>query len=110
MSFRGASHEYADRAFAHPTRTNNSASEPEHKQHRLVALLLQFRRERVLANRDAAQAGEDRDILLAVDLEGHRRRVEADADIDLPDLLQRRVVIGDERSVREAGEDQAAGS
>src|SRR5262245_59493464 len=95
-----AAHEHADRALAHPTRRR--ASEPEHKQHRLVALLLQLRRERMLADRDAAQAREDRDILLAIDLEGHRRCIEANADIDLPELLQGRVVIGDERPIREA--------
>ena len=58
--------------------------------------------------RDRAQAGHDRDILLAVDLERHRRRVEAGADIDLPQRLHGRVVVGDERAVGEAGEDEAA--
>src|SRR5262249_39806548 len=49
-----------------------SALQPEHEQHRLVALLLQLRDERVLAERDTAQARKDRDVLLAADLEGHR--------------------------------------
>src|SRR5258707_12870256 len=54
-----------------------SRSQPEHEQHGLVALFLELRAVGVLADRDSAQAGEDREILLAPDLEGHGRRVEA---------------------------------
>jgi len=39
--------------------------QPEHKQHGLVALLAQFRRQIVAALGDVAQAGQDRNILLA---------------------------------------------
>src|SRR5262245_17378861 len=53
--------------------------EPEHEQHGLVALLLELGNELMLAARDRAQARQDRDVLLAVDLERHRRRVEAGA-------------------------------
>src|SRR5437667_11882108 len=57
------------------TRTSIKTSlEPEHEQHGLVALLLELRNELMLAARDRAQAREDRDVLLAVDLERHRRR------------------------------------
>ena len=70
----------------------NPPSQPEHEQHGLVALLFQLRREHVLAERDAAQARQDRHILLAAGLERHRRRVEAGADIDLPQLLHAGVV------------------
>src|SRR5580693_7505288 len=67
-------------------------SEREHPQHGLIALLLELRDVEVLAQRDPAQPGEDRHILLTVDLERHGRRVEAGADIDLPQLPQRRVI------------------
>src|SRR4051812_8472849 len=83
-------------------------SKSKHEQHGLVALLLEFRREDMLVDRDPAQAGEDRNKLLAVYFESHRRRVEADTDIDFPQLLQRRVVIGHERTVGEAREHEAA--
>src|SRR5262249_32715522 len=72
-------------------------SEPEHEQHRLIALLLEFRREHMLVQCNPAQPGQDRDILPAVDLEGHWRRVESHPDVDPPELLQCGVVIGDER-------------
>jgi hypothetical protein len=42
-------------------------------------------------------------------LTGLGRSVEADADIDLPKLLKADVVIGGERSVDEAREEEAAG-
>jgi len=40
-----------------------------------------------------AEPCEDRDILLAASLEGHRRGVEACPDVDLPELVERRVVV-----------------
>src|SRR5262249_41921979 len=51
----------------------------------------------------------DRDVLLAADLEGHRRRGEARADIDLPELLQRRIVERRNRAVHQREEDKPAG-
>src|SRR5262245_66517409 len=89
-------------------RPREPALQPEHEQYGLVALLLELGNEQMLAAGDRAQPREDRDVLLAVDLERHRRRIEAGADVDLPELLHRRVVVGDERSIGEAGEDQAA--
>jgi len=47
----------------------------------LIALLLELRRLDVFVERDTAEPGKDRDILLAAGLEGHRRRVEADATL-----------------------------
>jgi hypothetical protein len=47
--------------------------------------------------------------LLAARLEGHRRGIEARADIDPPKLVERAVVIGDQRAVGVAGDDEAAG-
>src|SRR5258705_9804266 len=70
--------------------TRRRDSETEHKQHRLVALLLQLRRECMLADRDAAEAREDRDVLLAVDLERHRRPAETNNPSLLPVLLPTR--------------------
>jgi hypothetical protein len=60
--------------------------QPEHVQHGRVALVLEFRRvlQRVLAGR--VQTGRDGHVLLAVDLKGHRRGIEARADIGLPKL------------------------
>src|SRR5215208_279833 len=78
-------------------------SESEYEQHGLVTLILKLRNHRVLAQRDPAQARQDGNVLLAVHLERHRRRVEADPDIDPPQRLERRVVIGDERAVGELG-------
>ena len=83
--------------------------QPEHEQHGLVALLLEFGDELVLAARDRAQPGEDGDVLLAAHLERHRRRVEAGADVDLPELLHAGVVVGGKGAVGEAAENQAAG-
>src|SRR5215813_11691115 len=70
-----AAHELADRALAHPTKLR--LLESEHEQHGLVTLLLQLWREHVLVKRNAAQTRQDRYILLAIDLKGHRRRIEA---------------------------------
>src|SRR5262245_60234179 len=95
-------------AFAYPTHASK-ASQPKHEQHRVVTLFLELGREHVLADGDAAEPRQDCDVLLAAHLEGHRRRVEARADVDLPELLQRRVVKGSKRSIGETGEDETAG-
>src|SRR5258707_2424942 len=85
------------------------SSKPEHEQHGLVALLLELRAVDVLADGDPAQAGQDRHILLAADLEGHRRRIKTDPDIDLPERLHGGVVERHHGSVREAREHEPAG-
>src|SRR5882757_10259776 len=40
-----------------------------------------------------AEADQDRDILLAIDREGHRRRVDATAGVELPEFCQRLGVV-----------------
>src|SRR5262245_54002558 len=85
-----------------------AVSEPEHVQHRGVALLAQFRRVDEAVSGDRARTGHDRDILLAIDLEGHRRRREARADIDLPHLFERSVVMGGDRAVEHGHEYEPA--
>src|SRR5260370_3591039 len=92
----------------HPT-YNSHVSQPEHVQHRGVALFLDLRRVHERAPAGGVEAGCDGDVLLAANLERHRRSVEAGADVELPQLLQRRVVIGRHRSVGQADEDEAAG-
>src|SRR3954447_2961355 len=82
-------------------------SKPEHEKHGLVALFFELRRLHVFVECDAAEAGENRDILLAASLERHRRRVEADADVDRPELLHGGVVEGREGAIGEAGEHEA---
>jgi hypothetical protein len=47
----------------------------------------------------AAQARRDRYVLPAVHRIGHGRRVDARADIDLPQHIERLVVEGDDRAV-----------
>src|SRR5215472_2267387 len=61
-----------------------SRSQAEHEQHGLVAHFAQFRREHMSSFCDRADPGENRDVLFAASLEGHRWRVEARSDIDLP--------------------------
>jgi hypothetical protein len=85
------------------------SSQREHKQHRLVAHLAQFRREDEPALGNLAESRHDGDVLLAAGLECHRRGVEAAPDIDFPQRFEARVVIGDERAIAKAGENQAAG-
>jgi len=84
-------------------------SQPEHEQHGLVAHFAKFRRiyERALGN--PAKPGQNCDILLAANLKGHGRSVEADTHIDLPKLLKAEIVIGSERSIDEPGEEEPAG-
>src|SRR5277367_6870477 len=57
----------------------------------------------------AAQADEDRDILLAVYGERHRRRAHAAAGVEAPELLQRLAVEREHFSGRFAGEYQFRG-
>ncbi len=73
-----------------------SPLQSEHEQHRLVAHLAKLRRVDEPGPGVAAEPRQDGDVLLAAGLEGHRRRVDAGADIDLPQLLKAYVVIGAE--------------
>src|SRR5215472_6562443 len=84
-------------------------SQSEYELNRLVAHLAQFRGVDEPGPRVAAEPGHDGDILPAAGLEGHRRRVDAGADVDLPQLLKGDVVVGPERSVGQAREEEAAG-
>src|ERR1700674_1863102 len=61
-------------------------------QHECVALLPELRRIDEPPSGSRARSREDRDILLAVDLERHRRRGKTGADIDLPQLVERGVI------------------
>src|SRR5262252_7335597 len=56
----------------------------EHEQHRLIAHLAKLRRVDEPGPGVAAEPRQDGEVLLAAGLEGHRRRVDAGADIDLP--------------------------
>src|SRR5215475_2692580 len=67
-------------------------SQPEHVEHRCVALFLEFQRIGQGALAERARARGDRDILLAIELEAHGRRREAGSEIDLPQRLERDVV------------------
>src|SRR5438128_1595318 len=73
-----------------------------------MAHLAQLRSQDMPGLRYPAQPRQDGHILLAAGLERHGRRREAGAHIDLPQLLQGRVVIRGKRSVGETGEHQAA--
>src|SRR5712675_1037561 len=89
-------------------RNRNDLSQTEDVQHGRVALLLEFRGEDKFALGRRAWSRCDRDILLAVDLEGHRRRREAGPDIDLPQLVERGVVKGGYRAVQQCEKDKPA--
>src|SRR5262245_42398423 len=95
---------------AHPTLMSlpSAWSKPEHIQHHGVALLLELGRVDELGLGGAARPRCDRDVLLAIDLEGHRGRREAGADIDLPHLLERRVIVSCDGAVHECDEDESA--
>src|SRR5919106_505334 len=54
-------------------------------------------------------AGGDRDVLLAVERERHRRRVDASTGLERPELLARCCVVGIEMAVALAREHQIAG-
>src|ERR1700751_5835476 len=81
-------------------------SEREDVEHRRVALVLHLGRVDELGARGIARTRRNCEILLAVDREGHGRRREAGAAIDLPELLQGRVVEGRHGPVYESGEDE----
>src|SRR5215467_9169828 len=83
-------------------------SQREDIKYSRIADLLQLRRIDELRPRRRAQARRDGEILLAVDLERHRRRAEAGADVDLPQLVQRSVVVGSDGTVQESQEDEPA--
>ena len=52
----------------------------------------------------AIAARGDRDVLHAVDLVGHRRRADAPAGLELPQLVARAHVVGGQVAVELAGE------
>src|SRR6516225_5555561 len=81
----------------------------EHEQHGLVAHFAKFRRIYEGAFGRPAKPRQDCHILLTANLEGHGRGIDADTDIDLPKLLKADVVIGSERSIDQAREQEAAG-
>src|SRR2546423_7333456 len=83
-------------------------SQPEHVQHHGVALLLELGRVDELGLGRAAWSRRNGNVLLAIDLEGHRRRRKAGADIDLPHLLERRVVVGRDTAIEQRHEDEPA--
>src|ERR1700730_7578173 len=70
------------------------ASETEDEQHRLIAQFPQFRRHRVDVSCISAEPRLDSDILPPTDLKGHRRRIDAAANIELPQFFQAGVVVG----------------
>src|ERR1700676_1705510 len=86
-----------------------SPSQREHIQHGRVADLLELRRVDELGARRRAQARGDGEILLAIDLESHRWGTVAGAEIDLPQFIERGVVIGRDGAVEQSEEDEAAG-
>src|SRR5436853_7934804 len=67
-------------------------SECEHVKHGRVSLVLELRRVDELGLGRSAWPRRDRNILLSANLEGHRRRREAGADVDLPELFERDIV------------------
>src|SRR5438045_1545978 len=77
--------------------------EAEHVEHRGGRSVLQFRR--VLEEGDRlARADEHGDVLLAVDRVADRRRVDAGANAEAPDLLQGLGVMRGQRAVQVADE------
>src|SRR3984893_339043 len=85
-----------------------SGSQAEYEKHGRVAHLLELRRVDEPGLGSRARSRCDRHILLAVDLEAHRRRGNARADIELPQFRKRGVVIGRNRAVQERVEDEPA--
>src|SRR5258708_13570828 len=70
-------------------------------QHECVALLPELRRIDEPPSGSRARSRDDGDILLAVDLERHRRRGKAGADIDLPQLVECGVIERRNRAVQQ---------
>src|SRR5258707_761502 len=83
-------------------------SQPEDIEHQGLALLLEFRRVGELPSRARARPRHDPDVLLAVDLERHRRRRKARTHVDLPQLVERGVVVSRDGAIHEGQEHEAA--
>src|SRR5215470_8797558 len=66
---------YVRFAIGHSVGTRNLQAED--KQHRLITQLPEFRRHRIDVSSIPVETRLDCEILLAADLEGHRRRVDA---------------------------------
>src|SRR6516162_408217 len=86
-----------------------AASQPEHEDHGRARHILHFRRARQLVPGIAEQARCDGDILLAVDRIGDRRGVEAGAQIEAPELLERLIVECHDGAVEQRRYHDAAG-
>src|ERR1700730_7158079 len=103
--------------FAHPTMPRelaasdpaNLRSQTEHIQHGGTALFVELRRGEQLGPRCRARPRCDREVLLAVDLEGHRGRSEAGAYIDLPKLVERGVIKSRDGAIHHCDEHETAG-
>src|SRR5260370_36579683 len=78
------------------------------KQHGLVSHVAKLGGQRDSSLGYPAQPGHDRDVLLAAGLEGHRRSIDARPDIDFPQRLKARIVVGDERAGALAREQKAS--
>src|SRR5580704_19777174 len=83
-------------------------SQPEHVKHGRVAHLLELGRVDEPRFRSPARPRRDRHELLAVHFEAHRRRGDARADVEFPQLLERGVVIGGDGAVEERVEYESA--
>src|SRR5258706_14576330 len=83
-------------------------SQPEDIEHQGLALLLEFRRVGELPSRARARPRHDPDVLLAVDLERHRRRRKARTHVYLPQLVERGVVVTRDAAIHEGQEHEAA--
>jgi len=66
-----------------------------------IGLVFELRRVSNSALCCSANSGCDRHILLAVDLEGNRRSRDARSDIDLPQFIERGVVVGCDGTVQQ---------
>src|SRR5258708_38881095 len=87
--------------------TLSDTSQPEHKQHGLVSHVAKLGGQRDSSLGYPAQPGHDRDVLLAAGLEGHRRSIDARPDIDFPQRLKARIVVGDAPAVAQSREQNA---
>src|SRR6266436_1337007 len=87
--FFSKAHYLADRSVCEEVRLT---SQREHMQHDCIALLSEFRRIDKPRSGCRARSRDDRDILLAIDFERHRRRGKARTDVDLPQFVERGVI------------------
>src|ERR1700678_1408043 len=87
----------------------DSPLQAEDEQHRRRGCVLELGRLRDDVVR-LPRAYQHRDVLLAVYRIGHRRGIDAGADIEAPQLFERFRVVGTERAVDMAEEDEVAGS